>query len=99
MFIQPNICIEVYGECHHANPNLKNADGSMKYPDDFVLWKECRGRPARTAGEIRAKDERITKEIEQQGNAILTFWQSELQADPEKCLQKIIKIIKESRRQ
>ena len=98
LFIQPNICIEVYGEYHHANPNLKNADGSMKYPDDFVLWKEYRGRPARTAGEIRAKDERITKEIEQQGNAILTFWQSELQADPDKCLQKIIKIIKESRR-
>ena len=98
LFIQPNICIEVYGEYHHASPNLKNADGSMKYPDDFVLWKEYRGRPARTAGEIRAKDERITKEIEQQGNAILTFWQSELQAEPEKCIQKIIKIIKESRR-
>ena len=98
MFIQPNICIEVYGECHHANPNLKNADGSMKYPDDFVLWKEYRGRPARTAGEIRAKDERITKEIEQQGNAILTFWQSELQDGPEKCFQKIKEAIKEARK-
>jgi len=98
LFIQPNICIEVYGDYHHANPNLKNTDDSMKYPDDFVLWKEYRGLPAKTAGEIRAKDERITKEIEQQGNVILTFWQSELQDDPKKCLQKIIKAIKESSR-
>ena len=94
LFIQPNICIEAYGDFVHANPNAKNADGSMKYPDDRVMRKAYKYSKEKTGESIRAKDERITKELEQQGNVVLTFWQSELETEPEKCLQKILKAIK-----
>ena len=96
LLIQPNICIEVDGPFDHASPHEKNADGSMKYPDDRVMRKAYKYQKEKTAGSIRAKDERITKELEQQGNVVLRFWQSELETEPEKCLQKIIKIIKEA---
>jgi G:T-mismatch repair DNA endonuclease (very short patch repair protein) len=96
LLIQPNICIEVDGDFIHANPNEKNADGSMKYPDDRVMRKAYRYSPTLTAGYIRSRDERLTKELEQQGNVVLRYYQSELETDPEKCLQEIIKIIKES---
>ena len=43
------------------------------------------------------RDRRQTEALEQQGNTVLRFWQSELETEPEKCLQKIIKIIKESK--
>ena len=97
LLIQPNICIEVDGTFDHASPHEKNADGSMKYPDDRVMRKAYKYQKEKTAGFIRAKDKRITKELEQQGNVVLRFWQSELETEPEKCLQKIIKIIKESK--
>jgi DNA mismatch endonuclease, patch repair protein len=94
LFIEPNICLEVYGDFIHANPNEKNADGSMKYPDDRVMRKPYKYSKEKTGGSIRAKDKRITKELEQQGNMVLIFWQSELEKNPDKCLQKILKVIK-----
>ena len=96
LFIEPNICLEVYGDFIHANPNEKNADGSMKYPDHRVMRKAYKYSKEKTGGSIRAKDERITKELEQQGNVVLTFWQSELETNPDKCLQKILKFIKKT---
>ena len=61
LLIQPNICIEVDGPFDHASPHEKNADGSMKYPDDHVMRKAHRYSKEKTAGYIRAKDKRITK--------------------------------------
>ena len=46
--------------------------------------------------EIWQKDEKVNQLLASQGYKILRFWESELNNNPEKCLQKIIKIIKES---
>jgi very-short-patch-repair endonuclease len=46
---------------------------------------------------IHEKDERINNELRTDGYEIIRIWQSEFKKDPEKCLQKIIKIIKESK--
>ena len=46
----------------------------------------------------RKLDNKINQALIQQGNVVLRFWESELEENPEKCIQKIIKIIKESRR-
>jgi DNA mismatch endonuclease (patch repair protein) len=35
----------------------------------------------------------------EEGYTVLRFWEHEIEKDPEKCLQKIIKIIKEARKQ
>ena len=94
VLIQPNICIEIDSDYHHANPNEKNSDGTMKYPDDRVIWKAYKSSKEKTAGSIRSKDERITKELEQQGQTVLRFWVSKLYENPEKCLEEIIKVMK-----
>ena len=47
-----------------------------------------------TVNDKRKSDSKITKALIQQGNVVLTFWESELEENPEKCIQKIIKAIK-----
>ena len=98
LFIEPNICIEVDGDYWHGNPNNYKADGKT-HPglksDQVIVWGSDK---AKTAKWVRENDKKITQALIQQGNQVLRFWQSELEADPEKCLQKIIKIIKESKR-
>ena len=94
IFIKPNLCIFLDGDYFHANPS--------KYPDDFILWRERiskrSGRlvPARTAKMIRERDEQVNKELRTQGYSPERIWLSEFKKDPEKCIQKIIKAIKES---
>ena len=96
IFIKPNLCIFLDGDYFHANPS--------KYPDDFILWRERiskrSGRlvPARTAKMIRERDELVNKELRTQGYRPKRIWLSEFKENPEKCIQKIIKIIKESRK-
>ena len=95
IFIEPNWCIFLDSDYHHANPS--------KYPDDAIIWKEriskSTGRhvPAITAKMIREKDERIRQELITDGYKIIPAWYSVWKKDPEKCIQKIIKIIKESK--
>ena len=92
IFIEPNICIEVDGDYFHANPHpypLRSSIHPGHKPDEIL-------RGGKTAEEKWERDRRQTEALEQQGNVVLRFWQSELETEPEKCLQKIIKIIKEA---
>ena len=94
IFIKPNICIFVDGDHFHANPK--------QYTANHIIWKEKVSKstgkytPPKTAKMIREKDRRVTKELRKQGYAVIRFWSSNMYAEPEKCLQKIIKIIKKS---
>jgi len=93
IFIEPNICIEVDGDYFHGNPHPYPHRSSIHpghKPDEIL-------RGGKTAEEKWERDRRQTEALEQQGNVVLRFWQSELEQNPEKCLQKIIKIIKEAK--
>ena len=43
-------------------------------------------------------DEKINQKLIQKGYNILRFWEHDINENPEKCIRKIIKIIKEARR-
>ena len=96
IFIEPNICLEVDGDYTHANPHpyLRPHKSSKIQPghksDEIIHGK--------TAESIREHDRKITEALIQSDNQVLRFLESGLDANPEKCIQKIIKIIKESRR-
>ena len=98
MFVEPNICIEVDGDYWHGNPNDYIYRGKIQpglEPEQIIVQGNYK---AKTAKSVRETDRKQTQTLIQQGNQVLRFWQSELETDPEKCLQKIIKIVKESRR-
>ena len=94
-FIQPNILIFSDGDYIHANPNPFLLPRSSKihpgYPDDAKYFGN------KTMKDKRRQDQRITRGLKKEGYKVLRFWQSELENNREKCLQKIIKAIKESR--
>ena len=84
IFIKPNICIYADGDYWHANPKFYK-------PNDTIIGKK-------TAKDIWKKDKQITAKNEKQGYEVLRFWEHEINENPEKCLQKILKVIKKSRR-
>ena len=98
IFIEPNICIEVDGDYYHANPRpyprprrkFVHSIHPGHKPDEIL-------RGGKTAEEKWEFDRRQTEALKQQGNTVLRFWQSEIETDPDKCLQEIIKIIKEAK--
>ena len=96
IFIEPNICIEVDGDYFHANPHPYPFQSSIHpghKPDEIL-------RGGKTAEEKWERDRRQTEALEQQcKQVVIRFYQSELETEPEKCLQEIIKIIKEARKQ
>ena len=112
LFIEPNICIEGDGDWIHANPNpyLKHGrvqrGGRMqrssrtqhgfKANDIMRNVSRYRKKPL-LAKDIWEDDKKITQGLVKQGNIVLRFWQGDLIQNPEKYIQKIIKIIKESR--
>jgi len=98
LFIEPNICILADGDYIHANPNLIKHDGTMRYPPDRVLHKAYKNRPEETVLDKWVNDDLITKGLKKQNYKVLRFWEHDILNNPEKRLQKIIKIIKESRR-
>ena len=97
---QPDIvidkfCIFLDGDRHHANPS--------KYSDDTIIWKASISKsgkhiPAVTAKMIRERDEEKRQKLIADGYEIIPVWWSDWKKDPEKCFQKIIKIIKEAKR-
>ena len=95
IFIEPNICIEVDGDYFHGNPHPYPHRSSIHpghKPDEIL-------RGGKTAEEKWGRDRRQTEALEQQCKQVVKrFWQSELETEPKKCLQKIIKAIKEARR-
>jgi hypothetical protein len=99
IFLEPNICIEVDGDHMHANPKPHRKRKSSKYlpgyKPDKIMWRSS--KTIKTAKSIWESDKKITRALKHQGNTVLRFWQSEIEHEPEKCLQKIIKAIKESK--
>ena len=91
IFIEPNICIEVDGDYFHGNPHPYSFQSSIHpghKPDEIL-------RGGKTAEEKWERDRRQTEALEQQcKQVVIRFYQSELETEPEKCLQKIIKAIK-----
>ena len=85
-FIEPNICIFADGDYWHGNPVMFN-------PNNEITSSGGRKK----VWEIWEKDEKVNQSLASQGYKILRFWESELNNNPEKCLQEIIKIIKESK--
>ena len=97
LFIEPNICIESDGDYWHANPNNYKRNGRTQTgykPNKIISKSKQKITRAKDRWEL---DERITDELIKQGNVVLRFWESEIENNPEKCLQKIIKAIKESK--
>ena len=87
IFIEPNICIFADGDYWHANPKF--------YKSESLILS---GRGKKPAYKIWEKDEKINQKLIQQQYQVLRLWEYDLQKNRKKCLQKIIKIIKESRR-
>ncbi len=91
LFIQPNVCVECDGDRFHANPK--------KYAPNDIIYRAYkskhhhRKKPLR-AKQIWKKDKHITQELRKQGNRVIRLWGSEINSNPEKCLQKIKKAIK-----
>ena len=112
LFIEPNICIEADGDWPHANPNpyLKHGrvqrGGRMqrssrmqrgfKANDIMRNVSRYRKKPL-LAKDIWEDDKKITQGLVKQGNIVLRFWHGDLIQNPEKYIQKIIKIIKKSK--
>ena len=90
IFIQPNICIFVDGDYWHANPKDFVNKGKL-YPgfkkDDRIIDKVH-------AKDRWARDKSISQRLRKKGYNVLRFWQSELEINQGKCLQKILKAIK-----
>jgi len=96
IFIKPNLCLFVDGDFTHANPNSTFADGRKKYLPDTILRIAYKNYPAKIAGEVREKDKRITKELEQQGFQVIRLWEADIRKNTDDCIMKIIKIIEKS---
>ena len=93
VFIEPNICLEADGDRTHANPHsylIPSRTSTIQpgFQSEQIIF------PGRTAKSIREKDRKITEGLIQQGNHVLRFWHSELEQNPEECIQKIMKTIK-----
>ena len=91
IFIKPNICIFVDGDHWHANPH-RHLDPSGKpqpghKPDDHIIGKDY-------ARDRWARDAKVSKTLEERGYIVLRFWQSQLENNTKKCIQKIIKAVK-----
>ena len=94
LFIKPNICLEVDGDYWHANPNDHKRQGRI-----HAGFKPEHPLPSSKNKKITAKDKwkldkKVTRALVSQDNIVIRFWQSELEENPEKCIQKIIKAIK-----
>ena len=100
IFIEPNICLEVDGDYDHANPHpflIPSRSSKIQpgfKPEQIIHTSKHKITRAK---DRRQLDKKITQALEQQGNHVLRFWQSKLETEPEKCLQKIITVIKESK--
>ena len=87
IFIEPNICVMADSDWFHGYIYMNGYDCSKnKVQNNEFFEKKIQN------------DKKITQSLTEQGYNVLRFWEHEIKENPEKCLQKIIKIIKESRR-
>ena len=79
--------------------NRKNSERIKKlYADGRVLRKAHKNKPEVTVLDKWTNDDMITKGLQKQNYKVLRFWEYDILNNPEIFRQKIIKIIKESRR-
>ena len=86
LFIEPNICIFADGDYWHGWTYLQGKD----FSDNKRLNNEY------FKSRIQ-NDKKISMQLVEQEYKVLRFWEHEINENPEKCFQKIIKIIKESK--
>ena len=90
LYIEPKICVFLDGDYWHCNPNdyvyKKKLNPGFK-PNDQISGKKY-------AKDVWVKDKKITRGLRKKGYSVLRFWQSELETEKEKCLQKILKVLK-----
>ena len=82
IFIKPNLCIFVDGNYWHANPN--------KYEFDSPILSS---RGLKPAYKIWEKDENVNQKLIQLGYHVIRFWETDIKANPEKCLKQIISLL------
>ena len=87
LFIEPNICIFADGDYWHGWDYLNG----KKYDNFKKLNNEYFEKAIQ-------RDKKNTKKLRENGYKVRRFWEHEIKENPEKCLQKIIKIIKEARK-
>ena len=86
LFIKPNICIFADGDYWHGWLYLQGKD----FSDNKRLNNEY------FKSRIQ-NDKKISTQLVEQEYKVLRFWEHEINENPEKCFQKIIKIIKKSK--
>ena len=87
IFIEPNICVMADGDWPHGYLYMNGLDCSKyKVQNNEFFEKKIQN------------DKKITQSLTEQGYKVQRFWEHEIKENPEKCLQKIIKIIKEARK-
>ena len=84
MFIEPNICVFVDGDFHHANPS--------KYKYDTIIWKKY---GIVKASDIWAYDNTINHKLSLLGYFVIRLWTSDIKKNTQGCAEKIIHMIKE----
>ena len=85
IFIKPNICIYADGDYFHGNPKFYK-------PNDLMIGGK------KTAKDTWKKDKEITAKNKKQGYTVLRFWEDDLYNSTEKCVQKIIETINQSKK-
>ena len=97
LFIEPNICLESDGDFWHANPNNYKRNGRIQtgYKPDKIMQKSS--QKITRAKDRWELDRKQTEALEQQGNIVVRFWESEIENAPEKCLQKILEAVNKSK--
>ena len=91
-YLRSKLCIFVDGDFTHANPKphlipSRSSTISPGYKSDKILFRDI------TAKDMWKRDRKITRELKKEGYRVLRFWHSELEINPEKCIQKILKMI------
>jgi len=84
-FIEPNLCIFVDGDYWHCNPN--NYIRKKKLCLGFKSNDQISGK--KFAKDKWANDKKVVRELEKKGYRVIRFWASELENNPEKCIQKV----------
>ena len=86
IFIEPNICIFADGDYWHGLLYLQGVDYSKKKKFNNIYFENKIQR-----------DSEVTKRLTEDGYLVLRFWEHEIRQDPEKCLKKMINVIKDSK--
>jgi len=85
LFIEPDVCIFADGDYWHGWKYLQGQNFTGKVFHNEYFQSRIQN------------DQKISRQLNQQGYKVLRFWEHEIIDDKEKCIQKIIKAIKNHR--